>query len=137
MPVPLNNLRPGFGGTVLQQGDAGYNEAREIWNAMIDRKPALMIQCSGVADVIQAIKFAAAHDLLTAIRGGGHNIGGSALAEGGVVIDLSNMKSVHVDPQARRAYVSRARLWAMLIMKLRPLVWQFPWESTRQPALPA
>ncbi len=106
MPVPLNNLRPGFGGTVLQQGDAGYNEAREIWNAMIDRKPALMIQCSGVADVIQAIKFAAAHDLLTAIRGGGHNIGGSALAEGGVVIDLSNMKSVHVDPQARRAYVS-------------------------------
>ena len=102
----IEQLTAGIRGTVLQQGDAGYNEAREIWNAMIDRKPALMIQCSGVADVIQAIKFAAAHDLLTAIRGGGHNIGGSALAEGGVVIDLSNMKSVHVDPQARRAYVS-------------------------------
>ncbi len=102
----IEQLTAGIRGTVLQQGDAGYNEAREIWNAMIDRKPALMIQCSGGADVIQAIKFAAAHDLLTAIRGGGHNIGGSALAEGGVVIDLSNMKSVHVDPQARRAYVS-------------------------------
>ena len=73
---------------------------------MIDRKPALIIRCSGVADVIQVVKFAAARDLLTAIRGGGHNIAGSALAEGGVVIDLSNLKSVHVDPNSRRAYVS-------------------------------
>ena len=101
----VEQLKAQVRGPVLQQGDAGYDEAREIWNAMIDRKPALIVRCSGVADVILAIKFAAANELLTAIRGGGHNIAGKAVCDDGIVIDLSNMKSVHVDPTARRAYV--------------------------------
>lgn len=105
-PGTVEQLSSSVRGNILQKGDVGYDEARDIWNAMIDRKPALIIRCSGVADVSQAVKFAATRDLLTAIRGGGHNIAGSALAEGGVVIDLSNLKPVHVDPSSRRAYVS-------------------------------
>ena len=101
----IEGLKGGIGGQVLQRNDPGYEEARRIWNAMIDRRPALIVRCAGVADVRRAVDFARNNDLLVAVRGGGHNIAGTAICDGGLVIDLSPMKSTRVDPRARRAYV--------------------------------
>jgi hypothetical protein len=75
-------------GALLCPGDAGYDEARTIWNAMIDKRPALIARCAGVADVINAVNFARTHDLLVAVRGGGHNMAGNAVCHGGLMIDL-------------------------------------------------
>jgi FAD/FMN-containing dehydrogenase len=101
----LNALRAGLRGQACIEGDPGYDEARTIWNAMIDRSPGIVVRCAGAADVINAVRFATGHDLAIAVRGGGHNIAGSAVTEGGLMIDLSPMKTVRVDPQARRAWV--------------------------------
>ena len=92
-------------GQVILPDDPDYDEARSIWNAMIDKRPGAIARCSGIADVIQAVRTAKEHDLLLSVRSGGHNIAGSALCEGGLTIDLSGMNSVHIDPHARRAYV--------------------------------
>src|SRR6185312_15986867 len=101
----LEMLRSGLRGLACVKGDSGYDEARSIWNAMIDRSPDLVVRCAGAADVIRAVRFAVDNDLAISIRGGGHNIAGSAVGEGGLLIDLSPMKSVRVDPKARRAWV--------------------------------
>ena len=85
-------------GEVLLPGGASYDEARTIWNAMVDRRPGLIVRCMGSADVVRAVNFVRQHGLLTAVRSGGHNIAGSAVCDGGVMIDLSQMKSVRVDP---------------------------------------
>ncbi|WP_378946544.1 FAD-binding oxidoreductase [Mesorhizobium sp. ANAO-SY3R2] len=92
-------------GEVLNAGDAGYDEARSVWNAMIDRRPGLIVRCAGAADVVAAVNFARENKLLVAVRGGGHNIAGSAVCDGGLMIDLSKMKSVRVDRLARRVWV--------------------------------
>jgi len=92
-------------GQLLQPGDSSYDETRKIWNAMIDRRPAMIVRCAGAADVMRSVAFARDHDLLLAIRGGGHNIAGNALCDGGMMIDLSAMKSVRIDAGARRAFV--------------------------------
>jgi FAD/FMN-containing dehydrogenase len=91
-------------GALFRQEDEGYEGAREIWNAMIEKRPALIVRCAGVADVLASVAFAREHDLLVAVRGGGHNIAGNALCDGGVQINLSAMRTVRVDPQARRAF---------------------------------
>jgi FAD/FMN-containing dehydrogenase len=101
----IEGLKGAIRGQVLQRTDPGYEGARRIWNAMIDRRPALIVRCAGVADVRRAVNFARDHDLLLAVRGGGHNIAGTAVCDGGLVIDLSAMKSARIDPRARRAYV--------------------------------
>jgi FAD/FMN-containing dehydrogenase len=101
----LDAVRGAVRGSVCLPGEAGYDEARTIWNAMIDRRPAAVVRCAGAADVIGAVRFARDHDLLLAVRGGGHNIAGNAVCEGGLVIDLSPMKSVRVDPAKRTARV--------------------------------
>jgi FAD/FMN-containing dehydrogenase len=90
-------------GALLRPGDAGYDAARSIWNGMIDKRPALIACCTGPADVIACVNFARAHRLALAVRGGGHNVAGNALCDGGLVIDLSLMRGVQVDPQARLA----------------------------------
>jgi FAD/FMN-containing dehydrogenase len=92
-------------GQLLAPGDGGYDQARQIWNAMIDRRPALIARCQTTADVQQVVAFARRHGLLLSVRGGGHNIAGSAVAEGGVTIDMSGMKRVTVDAKARTARV--------------------------------
>jgi len=98
-------------GALLCPGDSGYDDARRIWNAMIDRRPALIVRCAGVADVIQAVQFACTHDLLVAVRGGGHNVAGNAVCDDGLMIDLSPMRSVHVDPVARTARAEGGVTW--------------------------
>lgn len=101
----FNELRSVVRGQILQPKDAGYEQARTVWNAMIDRRPAIIVRCAGTADVRAAVAYARNHQLPLAVRGGGHNIAGSAVCDDGLVIDLSGMKSVQVDPQRRRAWV--------------------------------
>ncbi|WP_087686975.1 FAD-binding oxidoreductase [Pandoraea sp. PE-S2R-1] len=92
-------------GQVLLPGDPDFDRSRRLWNAMIDRHPAVIVRCAGVADVRRAVDFARDNKLPLAVRGGAHNIAGSAACDDGLMIDLSPMKSVRVDPAARRAYV--------------------------------
>lgn len=94
-----------FRGTLLRPADAGYDEARTIWNAMIDREPALIAQCAGVTDVIASVTFARENDLLLSVKAGGHNVAGNAICDGGLVIDLSPMRSVRIDPDAKTVRV--------------------------------
>jgi len=102
-PEATQAFRAACAGPVLAPGEAGYEEARQVWNAMIDRRPGLIARCSGTADVVQAVRFARAHGLLVSVRGGGHNIAGLAVCEGGLMIDLSGLRGVWVDPARRTA----------------------------------
>ncbi len=99
----LTELKASLRGALLMPGNAGYDNARAVWNAMIDKHPALIARCEGPADVSRAITFARERNLLTAIRGGGHSISGKSVCEGGLMIDMSNMNSVRVDPDQRTA----------------------------------
>ena len=101
----IDALKKGFQGTVIAAGDAAYDSARQIWNAMVDKRPAAIVQCATTSDVVHAVNFARAHQVPLAVRGGGHNIAGSALRDDAIVIDLSQMKAVQVDAGARRASV--------------------------------
>jgi FAD/FMN-containing dehydrogenase len=98
-------LRSKLRGTVALPGEDGYEAARSIWNAMIDRRPGLAVRCLGATDVINAVKLARDQNLLVSVRSGGHNIAGNAVCDGGLLIDLSLMKSVRVDPASRTARV--------------------------------
>ena len=97
----IDDLRAAMRGELLVPGQEGYDAARRVWNGAFDRHPALIARCAGAADVVQAVKFGRAHDLVVAVRGGGHSLSGQSVCEGGLMIDLSPMKSVHVDPLAR------------------------------------
>ncbi|MBC7857276.1 MAG: FAD-binding oxidoreductase [Burkholderiaceae bacterium] len=102
----IDDFKSKLRGRVFQPDDAGYEEARQIWNAMIERRPAMIARCAGSADVMACVAFARDHEVSLAVRGGGHNIAGNALCDGGLVIDLSGMRSVRIDPDRRRAYVA-------------------------------
>lgn len=104
-PDDLAWLQASIGGQVLAKGTPGYEEARSVWNAMIDKRPGLVVRCRGAADVAQAVRLARKHDLLVAVRAGGHNIAGKAVCDDGLVIDLSRMRSVRVDRAAQTAWV--------------------------------
>jgi FAD/FMN-containing dehydrogenase len=91
-------------GPVLAPGDAGYDDSRTVWNAMIDRRPGIVVRCLGSSDVIECVRFARQHDLLLCIKGGGHNIAGLAVADGALMLDLSLMRGVWVDPVRRVAH---------------------------------
>jgi FAD/FMN-containing dehydrogenase len=101
----------GFRGRVMTADHADYDSARAVWNGAIDRRPRLIARCSGPADVVAAVRCARDHDLEIAIRGGGHNVAGTAVCDGGIVIDLSAMRAVRVDPVGRRAWVQGGALW--------------------------
>lgn len=98
-------FRSGLRGDLLTSDHPSYDEVRVIWNGMHDKRPALIARCTGVADVQDAVNFARTHNLLVSVRGGGHNVGGTASNDGGIMIDLSLMKGIHVDPTARTVRV--------------------------------
>jgi FAD/FMN-containing dehydrogenase len=104
-PEALVGFRAALGGQALLPGDIGYDQARTVWNATVDKRPGLVVRCAGPSDVVQAVRFARQHDLLLAVRAGGHNIAGKAVADGALLIDLSQMRSVRVDRAARVAWV--------------------------------
>jgi FAD/FMN-containing dehydrogenase len=106
----IDALRASLRGSLLLPSDADYDVSRTLWNAMIDRRPAAIVRAAGSADVMQAVNFAREHRLLLAVKGGGHNIAGKAACDGGLMIDLSAMKSVRVDPTARLARVEPGAL---------------------------
>jgi len=101
----------GFRGRLIRPDDADYDGARALWNGAVDRRPRLIARCIGNADVVAAVRFARDHDLEIAIRGGGHNVAGTAVCDDGIVIDLSAMRAVRVDLAARSAWVQGGALW--------------------------
>ncbi len=106
----FEQLSASFRGELIRPGDKGYEEARTIWNATVDRRPALIARCKEAADIRGAVNFARESGLMISIRGGGHNIAGNAVCEGGVMIDLSLLRSVTIDPKSRRAHVEPGAL---------------------------
>jgi FAD/FMN-containing dehydrogenase len=109
----LEELRQAARGEVLMPPDEGYEEASRVWNGVHDgRRPAVIVRCAGAADVIAAVGFARSNDLTVAVRGGAHSIAGFSTCDGGIVLDLSPMRNVHVDPASRRAYVGGGAVWA-------------------------
>lgn len=97
----IEKFKTSLSGELIQPYDEGYDDTRKVWNAMIDKRPALIARCSGTADVITAVNFAREQGLLFSVRGGGHNIAGTALCDDGLTIDLSGMKGLHVDLKTR------------------------------------
>jgi FAD/FMN-containing dehydrogenase len=110
----LERLRGLLHGPLIVPGDEGYDDARSIWNGAIDRRPAGIARCTGVADVVVAVRFAREHRLDLAVRSGGHGVAGHALCDGGLVIDLSPMKGIRVDPTRRTARAEAGVLWGEL-----------------------
>ena len=109
--IQIQQLRSSIRGVVIQPGDETYEAARKVYNAMIDKRPALIVRCVDVADVIAAVDYARTNGVLVAIRGGGHSGGGLGTCDGGIVIDVSPMKGVHVDAAARTVRVAAGCLW--------------------------
>ncbi len=107
----LADLAQMFRGQLIRPGDPRYDAARTIWNGAIDRHPGLVARCTGATDVRAAVRFAREHDLLVAVRGGGHNVAGMAVCDGGLVIDLSSMKGLWVDPTRRTARAEAGLHW--------------------------
>lgn len=107
-------------GGLLLPGDSDYDQARKIWNGMIDRRPAMIVRCAGPADVISAVQFARENPLPVAVRGGGHSAAGKAMCDGGLVMDLSPMKGIRVDPAARTARARGGVTWRDLDHETHP-----------------
>src|SRR5437867_6439629 len=110
----IQELRESIRGFVIVPADPSYDEARAVWNGMIDRHPALIVRCSGVADILAALQFARSQDLELAVRGGGHSLPGFSTSDGGIVVDLSPMKGIRVDPDAQRVIAEGGVTWREL-----------------------
>src|SRR3954449_5410821 len=111
MPAAVEELAAGFAGTLIQPGDGEYDEARRVWNGMFDRHPALVARCTSTADVVAAVNFARDNGMTVAVRGGGHSAAGYGTCDDGLVIDLSGMRNVDVDPAARTARAGGGATW--------------------------
>ncbi|MFC3351257.1 FAD-binding oxidoreductase [Streptomyces echinoruber] len=112
--VLTERLRSSLRGEVIDRSHPGYDEARAVWNGLIDRRPAVIARCAGTADVVEAVAAAREHRPMVSIRGGGHQVAGSAVCDDGLVIDLSHLKGVHVDPSARTARAQAGVTWGEL-----------------------
>ena len=107
----VQDLKKQLRGELLRPGDGGYDAARRVWNGMVDKRPALIVRCAGVADVINSVNFARTNNPLVSVRGGSHNVAGNAVCDGGLMIDLSRMKSIRVDPVSRSARAEPGLSW--------------------------
>ncbi|GAA5520848.1 FAD-binding oxidoreductase [Aliifodinibius salicampi] len=112
--INIEELQSTFRGRLIQPNDSDYDEERQVWNGYIDKHPALIAKCSGMADVIDAVNFARKNDIEVSVRGGGHNVAGSALCDDGMVIDLSEMRGIHVDASQKLARVQGGATWGDL-----------------------
>jgi len=110
----VSTLKSSVRGAVIQAGEAGYDQARKVYNGMIDRRPRLIVQCADVADVVAAVNFGREQKLLVAVRGGGHNAGGLGVCDDGLVIDLSHISYVHVDPARKTVRCGGGTTWAQV-----------------------
>lgn len=110
-PSAMEEFKANLRGALLRPGEAGYDEARKVWNGSIDKRPALIARCVGVSDVMNCVNFARANDVLVAVRGGGHNIGGNAVCDDGLMIDLSRLKGLRVEPARRTARAEPGLTW--------------------------
>ena len=110
-PSAIEKFKASLRGPLLGPGEAGYDEARKVWNGSIDKRPALIARCAGASDVMHCVHFARENNLLVAVRGGGHNIGGNAVCDDGLMIDLSRMKGLRVDPTHRTARAEPGLTW--------------------------
>src|SRR5262245_50449638 len=110
----LESLQQSFRGELIQSEDAGYDSARRVWNGNVDRRPALVARCTGVADVQCAVNFARVHGIRVSVRGGGHSAPGYGTNDGGLVIDMAPMKGIRVDPDTRTAWAEGGVLWREL-----------------------
>ena len=108
----LGELAQALRGELIRPGDPTYDEARSIWNGAHDKKPALIIRCHGVSDVLHGVEFARSEGLAIAVRGGGHSIPGFSTSDGGLVLDLSRMNAVRVDPDRRTITAQAGCLWS-------------------------
>jgi len=107
----LRDLAKSLSGPLLTSADAGYDDARTVWNRMIDRRPALIARCAGPDDVVAALRFARERDLLISVKGGGHNVTGYAVCAGGLMLDLSTMREARVDAERRVVVVGGGATW--------------------------
>ena len=114
-PAIIQDLKAHLHGELICPYDHGYDAARRVWNGMIDKYPAAIVRCADVVDVVTAVRFARDHHLLVAVRSGGHSVCGSSVCDGGIVIDLSGMKGIWVDPAKQTA-------WAQAGLRLREFV---------------
>ena len=110
----IQEFKAGLRGDLLQPADPGYDAARKVFNVMIDRHPALIARCAGSADVVAAVTFARQNELLVAVRGGGHHVAGNSVCDGGLVIDLSRLKGLRIDPVRRTARAEAGLTWGEL-----------------------
>src|SRR5215831_13465004 len=107
----VDQLRATISGETLSPVDAAYDAVRQVHNGMIDKRPAVIVRCQNTADVVDAVKFAREHELEISVRGGGHNVAGRAVTDGGLMVDTQTMKGVHVDPTSRRAHAQPGLTW--------------------------
>ena len=107
----INHVVPSFTGQLLQREDAGYDQSRRVHNGLINKYPTIIARCSGIADIVDALQLARTLGLEVAVRGGGHNVAGRATIDGGLLVDLSPMKGIHVDVDARTARAQGGVLW--------------------------
>ena len=107
----IEELKASLRGQLIRPGDDGYDDARKIWNGMFDKRPGVIARCTGAADVISAVNFARTNNLPVAVRGGGHSFAGHSTCDGGILVDLSPMKSVRVDPVQRTARAEGGVRW--------------------------
>ncbi|MEM7335748.1 MAG: FAD-binding oxidoreductase [Chloroflexota bacterium] len=118
--VDINQFEDRLSGDLIRPSDSSYDEARAVWNGMIDRYPAFIARCANHDDVITAVNFAREHNLQVAVRGGGHNVAGHAVCDGGLVIDLTNLKQISVDPDKRQATAGGGVTWGELDAQTQP-----------------
>ncbi len=127
-------LRARVRGDLIQPGDTNYDEARKLYNAMIDKKPAAIARCVDTADVMACVNHARSNGILLAVRGGGHNGPGLGSCDGGLVIDLSRMRGVRVDPAAKTAQVAGGCVWGDVDHTTQHSGWPCRAELFRPPA---
>src|SRR5262245_35747182 len=107
----VGQFLPSFNGQLLQRDDAGYDDSRRVHNGLINKYPTIIARCAGVADIVDALGLARMLHLDVAVRGGGHNVAGRSTIDGGLLVDLSRMKGIHVDADARTARAQGGVLW--------------------------